>query len=115
MTNILRLLYYLSLPIIFAFVIYKVIHDKKASLKNYLIKDLDNNSLEYLYSKQCPKEHSSNIEKIPTVAAMNKRRFGLGVLAGGWAPMTDSTYKIVREVGFKDQGDHVYTALAAME
>ncbi|MEJ2648768.1 MAG: hypothetical protein P8016_10215 [Sedimentisphaerales bacterium] len=108
-------IYYLLLPFIIIFVLIKGSGDQKESFEKYLRPELEKRGFKFIQSKKCKDSYSTEIDKIPAVSRMNKRKFGIGVMAGGYAAATESTHKIIREVRFEDNEGTEHEVLAAIE
>jgi hypothetical protein len=113
--ELIKILYYLLLPFILIYSFVRVIKDRNATFEEYLRPELKKMGFDYKFSKKPPSNSCLEIEKIPAMARFEKRRLGLGVMAAGLATISDTTFKIVREVGFEDEDGNEYKVLVAIE
>ena len=110
-----REIYLLILPAILVYVSIRMIQDKQATFEKYIRKELQAKGLEFASSKPCENLDIPEIDNIPIISARDKRRIGLGVMVGGFATLVDSTYKVIRKVGYKDNNGNLHETYAAIE
>ena len=94
---------------------YSFIFKKVGDPAEFIKKELETKGLEFASSEPCGNLDIPEIDQIPIITARDKRRIGVGVMAGGFATLVDSTYKVIRKVGYKDNDGKLHEAYAAIE
>lgn len=110
-----REIYILILPAILLYVFVRALQDKNATFEKYIRQELQAKGLDFASSKPCENLDIPEVDKIPIITSRDKRRIGLGAMAGGFAALVDSTYKVIRKVGYKDSNGKLQEAYAAIE